>query len=242
MAVQTQSLISAMMALSTTTLMVRDNMPTITATSAFESSSSLNSSYNGTFTAGVPQGVNPYIYIETLPSELVFIVVGASLGVLLVGLFSARLHTWVKSNRAARNASKLPDSNTPYYDPGVITKKMSPSVYSLGSGSTLAVSTLAPPGSRSSVDMLIPDQGRSYRSTAASHSRASLFVSPTQLLTGLQPTYLNCDNSPIESPQSLSFDLDKERSKTPRRPPSVYMDQMFDDDLESYESGADEKV
>jgi hypothetical protein len=202
--------------------------------------------------------------METLPSELVFIIVGVVLGLLFLGLFLTRLIMWYCSSRAAKNSVSLTQASMMEYDPSIFQKKhmANHSVYSVSSISTNV-------GSMSSVDLLgsTTCQGRSYRNALTRGSRSSLFISPTELLTmgavGQNGTYLSWDNSPIESPQTSyapsscdpsSCDLELERdrrtmsNRNSRRPPSVYMEKMLDDDLtdessaQSFDARADEKV
>lgn len=125
-------------------------------------------------------------------------------------------------------------------------------------------------GSQSLDDLSIgmEGQGRSYRNAVTKASRSSMFISPTTQLLALggldtkdsgSASYLNFDNSPIESPQTVytqstyDVELDRERAalrNKHRRPPSVHMEKMFDDDLTtdasstetSYDRAADEKV
>lgn len=236
-------------------------MPSITATSSFSSlASSSSSSYSAIFTPVVPIGKNPFIHMETLPSELVFIIVGIVLGLLFLGLFLTRFIMWYCSSRAAKNSVSLTQASMTEYDPSILQKKhmANHSVYSVSSISTNV-------GSMSSVDILgsTTCQGRSYRNALTRGSRSSLFISPTELLTMENATYLSWDNSPIESPQtshapsnsdpsSCGLGLERDRramnNRNTRRPPSVYMEKMLDDDLtdessaQSFDARADEKV
>jgi hypothetical protein len=202
--------------------------------------------------------------METLPSELVFIIVGVVLGLLFLSLFLTRFIMWYCSSRAAKNSVSLTQDSMGEYDPSIFQKKhmANHSVYSVSSFSTNV-------GSMSSVDLVgsTTCQGRSYRNAFTRGSRSSLFISPTELLTmgavGQNGTYLSWDKSPIESPQTSyapsscdpsSCDLDLERdrhamnNRNTKRPPSVYMEKMLDDDLtddssaQSFDARADEKV
>lgn len=242
-------------------------MPTITATSSStsissSSYSSSSSSSSATFVVQVPQGKNPFIQSYTLPSELVFIVVGAVLGAFFISILLARMIIWYRSSNKAKKAHPFIVNTLPDPDPSLFhdKKSIAPSIYSLNSSSTINVL-----GSASTEDLLVNSgaQGRSYRTALARASRSSLFISPTEMIALADydkpdNSYLNWDNSPIESPQTANFTsqstpstLDPEKDPgtitghmwkttgTPKRPPSVHMEMMFDDDLKDFITTSD---
>ena len=232
-------------------------MPIITATSSSTSVSSLSSSSTTSFVVQVPEGKNPFIQSYTLPSQLVFIVVGAVLGAFFISIILARMIIWHRSSNKAKKAHPFIVNSLPDPDPSLFhdKKSIAPSIYSLNSSSTINVL-----GSVSTEDLLVNSgaQGRSYRTALARASRSSLFISPTEMIALADyekpdDSYLSWDNSPIESPQTANFTLqstpstlDPEKDAgniaghmwkttgTPKRPPSVHMEMMFDDDLKDF--------
>lgn len=249
-------------------------MPTIsTTTSASVSngtytSNSTTSSYSVTFTPIVPTGLNPDIQIETLPKGTTFIAVGGVLGLLFSVLFLTRL---IMSCISSKNAKKGIFGNQEEqehprfdYDPSLFHRSelkknyTRTSIYSLGSGSTLNVL-----GSQATMEQMVAPSGRSLRSALMNNkSRASLFISPTEMLAN-QQIYGGFDspesiyfsqNSPIESPATAAYanstpapsvfdrstnDINRGfENKRPSRPPSVFMEQLFDDEEEFIPNGS----
>lgn len=198
---------------------------------------------------------NPNIKIANLPTGSTFIAVGAVFGLIVLGIILAWMITFCVSSKRAKDA-KMTTANNDYYeyDPSVFNhkKNYSQSVYSLGSTSTLNVL-----GSQTSLENTGTKGGRTYRNALARASRSSLFISPTEMLSlpmmigsagPVQNSYYDSE-SPIESPSTAYFDqvsnnIPKEKKQ--QRPPSVYMEKLFDDCLSDSSSDrfdfTDEKV
>jgi hypothetical protein len=177
--------------------------------------------------------------METLPSGLTFIAVGSALVLVFGGLIFARLIlSCVSSRRARTTALSSRDDELYNYDPELFAKSKNisaPSVYSFGSSSTMNYL-----GSQTTVDHINPGTqgGKTYWNSVTRASRSSLFISPTELLTlGISnfgdSVYDNVDNSPIDSPSTAYFDQVSNNQIPPKhkRPPSVYMEKLFDDSL-----------
>ncbi|CCH41927.1 putative membrane protein [Wickerhamomyces ciferrii] len=222
-------------------------MPTITQTSA----SSQTSSYTPTFTPTVPTGSNPNIVIPKLPYGTTFIAFGGVLGLIFFGLMFTRVIYWCLSNKHAKEANQMNKVTEFDYDPSLfqekgLTKHTSrASIYSLGSTSTLNVL-----GSQASMEQMVAPSGRSFRTALMNNNpRNSLFISPTELLATQQLNNFQrledvggyaAFESPIDSPYTPNFghqttssidtDHTREKKSKPARPPSVYMEQLFDDE------------
>lgn len=210
----------------------------------------------------MPTGLNPDIQIETLPKGTTFIAVGGVLALLFSVLFLVRVIMSCLSSRNAKKGIFASDQQQEHprfdYDPSLFQRNelkknyTRTSVYSLGSGSTLNVL-----GSQASMEQMVAPSGRSLRNALMNNnSRASLFISPTEMLAN-QQIYGGFDspesiyfsqNSPIESPATAAYanttpaasmfdvkstsDINHGSNRRPSRPPSVFMDQLFDDEEE----------
>jgi len=235
-------------------------MPQITTT-ADSGSNSTSSSYTVTFTPIVPTASNPEIQMATLPQGTTFIAVGGVLGVVFSVLIVTRLIMAFISFQAAKKGKMAQNQQKEFdYDPSLFQEKdlkkhtSRASIYSLGSTSTLNVL-----GSQASMEQMIAPSGRSLRTALMNNnSRASMFISPTEMLAnqhiynnrGFEDQgYLSYD-SPIESPSTGAYthtpthstfdnlqDANRDGRKVKSRPPSVFMEQLFDDDDESIRSG-----
>lgn len=232
-------------------------MPKISATASPNSNStSSSSSYTVTFTPIVPTASNPEIHIETLPSGTTFIAVGSVLGLVFSVLILTRLIMSCVSSRRARKGNMMQNQQQEFdYDPTLFQEKdlkkhtSRASIYSLGSTSTLNVL-----GSQASMEQMIAPSGRSLRTALMNNnSRASMFISPTEMLVN-QHLYSRSQedhgyssyDSPIESPSTAAYttpSLEPARNdqRRPSRPPSVFMEQLFDDEqsINSYEYDSD---
>ncbi|ABN67029.2 hypothetical protein PICST_31918 [Scheffersomyces stipitis CBS 6054] len=103
----------------TIALVQRDgSMPTITGKPTLAATSSATSSSSTTsysYSIAIPVGnekssgspSNPYIYSSSLPDNLVFIVVGAIAGLLLIILILFRLITWIIARRRAKSEKEV---------------------------------------------------------------------------------------------------------------------------------------
>lgn len=231
-------------------------MPKITTSTSSNSTGSggsgISSSYTVTFTPLVPTSSNPEIQIPKLPSGTTFIAVGGVLGLVFSALIFTRvLMACISSNRAKKGNMMQNQPQEFDYDPTLFPEKSLMKntsrafVYSLGSTSTLNVL-----GSQASMEQLIAPGGRSLRTALMNNnSRASMFISPTEVLVNQQlygrshedNGYFSYD-SPIESPSTGAYahstpslgDLPQEQTRQdPRkrsRPPSVFMEQLFNDE------------
>ncbi|KAH3681525.1 hypothetical protein WICPIJ_007506 [Wickerhamomyces pijperi] len=236
------------------------SMPSFTVTTTTTASSDASST-SFSHTVYVPSGIyNPFIITETLPEGLTFIVIGSVAGLIFIILLLARWINKVRSQRQAEKANLENRDSFYLYDHSIFDQKLnigqttpgSASIYSLSSNSTVHLLN-----KQQSMEQLIQtgnrNQGKSYRNTISRSSRASMFISPTEVIGMAQnhtgtpfsavsdKSFIDLDNSPIDAPEYayvpgsqsvLDFPAADEVNylqKKMKRPPSLYMEQLLND-------------
>ncbi|PVH18261.1 uncharacterized protein CXQ87_001180 [Candidozyma duobushaemuli] len=238
-------------------------MPSDSVLPSMSSTSSSSTSYSYSIT--VPPSTqtgsydeNPYVYRSTKPANLVFIIVGAILGLILLSLIAIYLAFWLISRSRAKKEREV------YFGmqmPGLNSSQSS--FFNSDGNSSIAEKSSTGWGSNSSVLMLhrqssalhldrasvLPSQGRSYRESQGLEGtrRGSMYISPVlemmhgrsrsqvdlirpDSIYGLDSSYVD---SPLDSPADYAstdaINTQPIEEKKKSRPPSQVLDDLLGD-------------
>lgn len=220
--------------LSTITLAPRD-LPTLTYTTSLTSSPTPTSTYEIT----VPMK-NPNIYTTNMPSNFVFIVVGAIIAFVFASFLVYRIITSVIFNRKAKSEKEVYYSNQFMFSDSASSNFGSNLNTSYnGTSSNSSFFEKSTPSETSDFSSSTP--GHSYRETAQPN-RGSMYISPvlevmnrksvSQLELPLCHHGMGSTVSLLEkgSPLTANNDmlLDSNHKKS-RRPPSLYLEDLLND-------------
>lgn len=180
------------------TMMRRDSMPSIsnTAMPSLSSDAMPTSSESYSYSIAIPNGnpgstANPYITYSNLPTNLVFIIVGAIIGAILLGFAMYRIVSFITGRRLAKSDKEVYYSNpSSLYQFGGSSSSNSSFFEKSSLASTASINQLSKHGSvvwlayrdldSSSNDSSTP--GRLYRQAITGNEpiprRNSMFVSP----------------------------------------------------------------
>ncbi|CAX41040.1 unnamed protein product [Candida dubliniensis CD36] len=153
--------------------------PTLVARDATEDSMPTLSTGEPTLSiTHIPVSNNPYVYVSNLPSNLVFIVIGAIFGAILLSIILYRITTHFKYNRQAMN-----EKETYYTNLNEILNYKSPysrnsSILDLNNNTDLSTSSTSSNQGRSYRDSILGNNKPIMKKTPST-SRNSMFISPT---------------------------------------------------------------
>ncbi|OBA19668.1 hypothetical protein METBIDRAFT_45706 [Metschnikowia bicuspidata var. bicuspidata NRRL YB-4993] len=225
---------SSMATIDMTTLVSNSTtaMPTVSTTSS--SSSTTSTSYTYQATVPTDNAENPYISRESLPVNSVFIIVGALLGALALGIVLSWLVVWWKSRKRAKREKEVQYYNPFHYDNSSNSSATHLLAGSLGSSflekSTASVNTMF--SDPTSLGMGTSTPGRSYREMLNSMGRrGSMTISP--VLEMMRSSASNLDlplfhpapDAPVSMPRT-PVEISGQSNPT-SRPPSRVLDDML---------------